>query len=305
VTLFFNEHWHGSRINVKQICRSAVRSYPLQSDVNNWLLLPEDLGSLCATLADLRLCLAGSSYGPIAVQQNAAYISELQVQIPTETKNAEKLHWEVIKDRSEFEMYRNDYIKKFAYKLKGRQDEYATITSNEERKYHKTLDAQAKAQSRLESMKTQLAEAQRKQPEFEESATNHAIWHSELLLALYDSVFAPPTPPPSTKPSLPSTTPTPVLTVAPSPLRPRDPNHRAAQRRLQIPHLGARLTCVTRSRPRAVVGLGLGLGLRMYNVLGAQAVGIEHNAMAQAQSQGGVGRRCWLIARCGCERWSG
>jgi hypothetical protein len=73
------------------------------------------------------------------VQQNAAYISELQVQIPIETKNAEKLHWKVIKDRSEFEMYRNDYIKKFAYKLKGRQDEYATITSNEERIYHETL----------------------------------------------------------------------------------------------------------------------------------------------------------------------
>jgi hypothetical protein len=30
---------------------------------------------------------------------------------------------------------------------------------------------------------------------------------------------------------------------------------------------------------------GLGMGLATYNVLGAQAVGIEHNAMAQAQSQ--------------------
>jgi hypothetical protein len=45
VTLFFNEHWHGSRINVKHLCKSVVRSYQLQSDVNNWPSLPENLGA--------------------------------------------------------------------------------------------------------------------------------------------------------------------------------------------------------------------------------------------------------------------
>ena len=131
----------------------------------------------------LHISLEKTSHAAATARQIEASISQIDGKIATETKTLEKLYWKVSKERAEYEISRESQSESFAAK-----------TENEEHENNNVLEAQAKANQNLETLKANLEEAQAKLPGLKEAAQLHTAYQSELS-SLYDTLFSAPHPP--------------------------------------------------------------------------------------------------------------
>jgi peroxiredoxin family protein len=229
-----------------------------------------------------------TSYAPSATQQTAAYIIELQSKIPIETKALEKLHWKVSKERSEYEMYRDASLKRFAYKLTGRKEDFDAKVSKEEREYREILEVQTKAKQKLETTKINLEESQRKLLEYETAAAQHAIVKSELTI-LYASVFESPHEAPHPPYVILQTSQTALARAKAAHAEALKPFDHASQVITHLEDSNKYLTWALNNVANALSSantppMTMSVGIVDNMRFSEQALGTEKNAMAQAQA---------------------
>lgn len=143
--------------------------------------------------AQLLSVLAESDYAPAALQQQKAYIADLEASIKRQDAAIAKLEASTKKELKDHEKFRDSHVKRLAYKLGGKKEKFEEKASKEEREYFDAVFAQKAAEDERVMLRDQLKDAQRVKGELDGTAETHRQAQEELD-ELYNSIFAGPTP---------------------------------------------------------------------------------------------------------------
>lgn len=130
---------------------------------------------------------------PTQLQQQIAYIQDLDSQIATTTKQLETLKRNTAKELKDHEKYRDSTLRRFAHKASGRKERFAEKAAKEEKEYFDAIQTQKTAEDSLSYAKQLKAEAEIQRSRYDSEAKRHQDLQSQLD-ALYNSIFAGHTP---------------------------------------------------------------------------------------------------------------
>jgi hypothetical protein len=130
---------------------------------------------------------------PSQLQQQDAYIRDLDQQIKDTNKRVADLKRKTATELKDHEKYRDSNIRRFAHKATGRKEKFAEKAAKEEKEYFEAMQAQKSAEDQLAYAQHLISEARVQRQSFAASADRHAHLQSQLD-ALYNSIFAGHTP---------------------------------------------------------------------------------------------------------------
>jgi hypothetical protein len=130
---------------------------------------------------------------PSQLQQQDAYIKDLDHQIATINKRVTDLKRKTATELKDHEKYRDSNIRRFAHKATGRKEKFAEKAAKEEKEYFDAMQAQKSAEDELAYAQHLKSEAHTQRTTYAASADRHTHLQSQLD-ALYNSIFAGPTP---------------------------------------------------------------------------------------------------------------
>lgn len=143
--------------------------------------------------AQLLKTLAETDYAASALQQNTFYLRDLAQEIAVRTKQVAELSKAKNKELSDHEKYQHSTMRRLAYKLGGKKEEFLAKANKEEREYLEAVQALSQAESGLATLRNNFFEAENTQQKLKSVVAIHNTAQSELD-ELYDSIFAGPTP---------------------------------------------------------------------------------------------------------------
>jgi hypothetical protein len=144
---------------------------------------------------ELLSTLAQTDYADKTLQQNAAYITDLDSQIKATDKELKKLHTQTEEERKDHVKYRDSTFKRYAHKLGGSkgQAKFASKSEKEEREFLAAWQQEREAEERRAELQRALTTANSDRQRFEaDKARNASAQHD--LDQLYASIFSGPTP---------------------------------------------------------------------------------------------------------------
>lgn len=130
---------------------------------------------------------------PSQLQQQDAYIRDLEHQINSTSKRVADLKRKTASELKDHEKYRDSTLRRFAHKATGRKEKFAEKAAKEEKEYFDAMQAQKSAEDELAYIQHLKSEAQTQRQNFSTAADRHARLQSQLD-ALYNSIFAGHTP---------------------------------------------------------------------------------------------------------------
>lgn len=143
--------------------------------------------------ASLLAGLHETDSAPSQLSQQVAYVSDLENQIKqtsTHVSNLKKVTASELKDHKK---YSESTFRRFAHKASGRKDRFVEKAAKEEREYFDAIQEQKTGEDQLAYLQHLKSEAEVAKQTYETQAQRHAQLQSDLD-ALYDSIFAGPTP---------------------------------------------------------------------------------------------------------------
>lgn len=130
---------------------------------------------------------------PSQLQQQNAYIKDLESQIANTTKRVDGLKRKTAAELKDHEKYRDSTVRRFAHKASGRKEKFTEKAAKEEKEYFEAVQSQKSAEDELSYVRQLKAEADVQKSQFAQSAKRHDQLQAELD-ALYNSIFAGHTP---------------------------------------------------------------------------------------------------------------
>ena len=130
---------------------------------------------------------------PSQLEQQNAYIKDLDHQIANTNKRVTDLKRKTAAELKDHEKYRDSTMRRFAHKATGRKEKFADKAAKEEKEYFDAIQAQKSAEDELAYVQQLKAEASQQRDKFSTSAERHKHLQSQLD-ALYHSIFAGHTP---------------------------------------------------------------------------------------------------------------
>ncbi|CAJ2501264.1 Uu.00g041170.m01.CDS01 [Anthostomella pinea] len=140
----------------------------------------------------LRILLETDHAAPDLENQNA-YIADLDKQLSSLEKRIATLGHERFKEHNDHEKYRDSVLKRFAYRVSGKTEKFAAKAEKEERDYFDALQKEHQAKAERDSLTQMRSEAQTARNDLEARLGRHTQAQQELD-SLYDSLFQGPTP---------------------------------------------------------------------------------------------------------------
>ena len=131
-------------------------------------------------------------YAPSAFAESAVYISSINSQIAEQQGLVDNLETQRTRNKASHQKLRDSAVRRLAFNVTGKKDNFAELLAREERQYLETAQALTKAEQGLEALKGQLSEAQKIHEDFGAAVAKR----KETLQALddlYESVFGGPT----------------------------------------------------------------------------------------------------------------
>jgi hypothetical protein len=130
---------------------------------------------------------------PSTLKQHTLYMKDLEREISRTDAAIKTLDHDLKVQRKEHEKYRDSTLRRFAYKVGGKKEQFESKAEKEEREYVDTLNVELKVKARRELLKTQWEEAEKRKREIELAVKERTRLQKELD-DLYNSIFAGPTP---------------------------------------------------------------------------------------------------------------
>ena len=143
--------------------------------------------------ARLLKTLSETDYAISAYKQSTSYIDTLKRQIAGEELKLRELTKVVACEYADHKKYRDSHMRRFAYKISGKKDQFQETASKEEREWLDAVQHELTAKKGLEQLKLNLAEAQRQNSELFDLLTVRNATQAELD-HLYNSIFGGPSP---------------------------------------------------------------------------------------------------------------
>ncbi|OAL45738.1 hypothetical protein IQ07DRAFT_202667 [Pyrenochaeta sp. DS3sAY3a] len=143
--------------------------------------------------AELLEGLHETDAAPSQLNQQNAYIKDLEIQIASTTKRVNELKRKTAAELKDHEKYRDSTVRRFAHKASGRKERFAEKAAKEEKEYFDAIQAQKSAEDELAYAKQLNAEANNRRIQNQQEADRHNRLQAELD-ALYNSIFAGHTP---------------------------------------------------------------------------------------------------------------
>ncbi|KAF2822715.1 hypothetical protein CC86DRAFT_330497, partial [Ophiobolus disseminans] len=130
---------------------------------------------------------------PSQLEQQNAYIKDLEHHIATTTKRVNDLKRSTAAELEDHEKYRDSTMRRFAHKATGQKEKFASKAAKEEKEYFDAIQAQKSAEDELTYTHHLKSTAEAHRAAIQPSADRHAHLQSQLN-RLYASIFAGPTP---------------------------------------------------------------------------------------------------------------
>lgn len=127
------------------------------------------------------------------LQQQKAYIQDLDAQITNTTKRVHDLKRKTAIELKDHEKYRDSTFRRFAHKASGKKERFAEKAAKEEKEYFDAIQSQKTAEDELAYVKQLKTEADIQRQHYQQSVDRHDQFQAELD-ALYHSIFAGHTP---------------------------------------------------------------------------------------------------------------
>ncbi|KAH7406381.1 hypothetical protein DE146DRAFT_675805 [Phaeosphaeria sp. MPI-PUGE-AT-0046c] len=143
--------------------------------------------------ASLLQGLQETDSAPSQVQQQDAYINDLDHQIYRTNKRVDDLKRKTASELKDHEKYRDSTLRRFAHKATGRKEKFAEKAAKEEKEYFDAMQSQKSAEDELAYTQHLKSEAKIQRQKFLTAADRHTDLQRQLD-ALYDSIFAGHTP---------------------------------------------------------------------------------------------------------------
>ncbi|KAF2124373.1 hypothetical protein P153DRAFT_370823 [Dothidotthia symphoricarpi CBS 119687] len=143
--------------------------------------------------AQLLQGLQETESSPSQLQQQTAYLTELNAQIARTHKRVQDLTRITNKELEDHKKYSESRYRRFAHKASGRKARFAEKAAKEEREYFDAIQSQRTAEDELEYTKELKAETEIQVGKLETSAQRYTILKTELD-NLYNNIFDGPTP---------------------------------------------------------------------------------------------------------------
>lgn len=128
-----------------------------------------------------------------ALKLQQRYIADLQNELANVQRRLKELDGARRKELKEHESYRDSVMRRFAFKVSGKREEFEQRAAKEEREYFGVLQQQHQATETQKSIETMLAEAHRVEQGMKQDVARHNQAQRDLD-SLYDSIFKGPTP---------------------------------------------------------------------------------------------------------------
>ena len=142
---------------------------------------------------ELLRILGRTDYAKPALQQQNAYLRDLEKASAANQANVSKLTAALAKEQKEHESYKDSVMKRFAYRASGKKEKFEARKEKEEREYFDAMHAEQRAKQEGEQIASQLDKARNVKRDLETAAAEHDRAQRELD-SLYNSIFAGQTP---------------------------------------------------------------------------------------------------------------
>lgn len=143
--------------------------------------------------AQLLQGLAETDQAPSQLQQQNAYLKDLEVQAISTSKRVEELRKKTNLELKDHKKYSESTFSRFAHKATGRKERFAEKAGKEEREYFDAIQEQKSAEDELAYIRQLQAEAEVQRQKFDSDSTRHNHFQQQLD-HLYNSIFAGQTP---------------------------------------------------------------------------------------------------------------
>lgn len=121
------------------------------------------------------------------------YVADLERQAAEAAERLRQLGERRKRELREHESYRDSVMRRFAYKIGGREDKFAERAAREEREYFDALQEEQQAGVMARNLDAMLGDARAARDELEGRAAAHEMAKRELD-GLYEAIFTGPTP---------------------------------------------------------------------------------------------------------------
>jgi len=157
--------------------------------------LTQSLTDAATRNRELLSVLAQTDYADKTLQQNAAYISDLDSQIKATDKELKKLHTQTEDERKDHVKYRDSTFKRYAHKLGGSKGKakFDSKSEKEEREFLAAWQQEREAEERRAELQRALNSASADRQRLEGDKARNASAQNDLD-QLYASIFSGPTP---------------------------------------------------------------------------------------------------------------
>lgn len=136
--------------------------------------------------------LSETDYVVSALQQNNSYIATLKMQIAEQEKTLQQVTLKRTKEYKDHQKYRDSHMRKFAYRLTGKKDQFDTKATTEEREWLDAVQLELQTKNALEQLKVELEDAQVTNAELQ-SVSSRKEQAQVDLDNMYNSIFEGPT----------------------------------------------------------------------------------------------------------------
>lgn len=128
-----------------------------------------------------------------ALEQQRRYITDLQNEAANAQKRVDELDKKRLKELKEHEKYRDSVMKRFAFKVSGKEEKFKQRAAKEEQEYFEALQQEHQAKEMKKSVDGMLAQALTVKATLERDLARHQEAQIKLD-SLYDSIFQGPSP---------------------------------------------------------------------------------------------------------------
>ena len=153
----------------------------------------DQIQAAAARNSELLNILHQTEYSQPALQQQNAYIGQVEQAVAQNNAQLKKLAAAREKEFKEHKSYNQSVTKRFLYKASGQKEKFSAKADKEEKEYFEALRAEHHAQQESQSLASQLSEAQQGRAQLEPDVARHRQAQQDLD-PLYQSIFAGPTP---------------------------------------------------------------------------------------------------------------
>lgn len=137
--------------------------------------------------------LAGTDGAGSALAEHKRFLQDLQDQLKQSDQRIQKLDAERQKRLGEHEKYRDSHVRRFVFKASGKKEKFAQRAEDGEREYFKALQDSQQEHGVNDSIRAQVDDAQRAEPQLQAEVDKHDAAQRELD-TLYGRIFDGPTP---------------------------------------------------------------------------------------------------------------